>query len=137
MTDWALFLNWINPPFRLIGRVLHVMSDQRATGILIAPYWRGQHWWPLLVPDGVHFAAFVTDWRELPVDSIEAPAIFMSGAGSANEESPGPPLFRVLALRISFVSAPHVCLMRAGTFVVPRYSGSSEWWRMGDLGGQQ
>ena len=43
-TDWALENNWVNPPFRLIPRVLDVIEAQRAVATLIAPMWPGQPW---------------------------------------------------------------------------------------------
>ena len=43
-TDWAEENNWVNPPFRLIPRVLDVIETQRAAATLIAPMWPGQPW---------------------------------------------------------------------------------------------
>ena len=41
-TDWADESNWVNPPFRLIPRVLDVIEAQHADATLIAPMWPGQ-----------------------------------------------------------------------------------------------
>ncbi|XP_043217501.1 uncharacterized protein LOC122379391 [Amphibalanus amphitrite] len=43
-TDWGAENNWVNPPFRLIPRVLDVIEAQRADATLIAPMWPGQPW---------------------------------------------------------------------------------------------
>ena len=42
--DWGQHLNFVNPPFRLIPRVLDVVEAQRAEATLIAPLWPGQPW---------------------------------------------------------------------------------------------
>ncbi|KAK3282144.1 hypothetical protein CYMTET_10105 [Cymbomonas tetramitiformis] len=96
--DWFQENNWCNPPFGLVGQLLRCLIRHGARATVICPRWTGRHWWPLLCPDGVHFAPFVVDWRELPTDSIEP--LFRPGAGRANEAAVGPPSFRVLALRI-------------------------------------
>ena len=43
-SDWGQHLNFVNPPFRLIPRVLDVIEEQRAEATLIAPLWPGQPW---------------------------------------------------------------------------------------------
>ena len=43
-SDWGQHLNFVNPPFRLIPRVLDVVEAQRAEATLIAPLWPGQPW---------------------------------------------------------------------------------------------
>ena len=42
--DWAGENNWVNPPFRLVPKVLDVIEAQRADATLIAPMWPGQPW---------------------------------------------------------------------------------------------
>ena len=42
--DWRLHNNYVNPPFRLIPRVLDVVQAQQAEATLIAPYWPSQPW---------------------------------------------------------------------------------------------
>lgn len=50
----AFTLNWNNyffyafPPFSLILKCLHKIKTDRATGILVFPYWPSQPWFPLL-----------------------------------------------------------------------------------------
>ena len=43
-SDWRQHNNYVNPPFRLISRVLDVIEAQRAQATLIAPLWPGQPW---------------------------------------------------------------------------------------------
>lgn len=43
-SDWGVHQNFVNPPFRLIARVLDVVESQRAEATLIAPLWPGQPW---------------------------------------------------------------------------------------------
>jgi hypothetical protein len=40
--------NFVNPPFRLIGRVLEVVCAQKAVATIIAPNWTGQTWFKRL-----------------------------------------------------------------------------------------
>lgn len=47
--DWASENNYVNPPFRLLNRVLTVIEDQQAYATVIAPRWPGQVWFPRLV----------------------------------------------------------------------------------------
>ena len=47
-TDWACENNYVNPPFRLINRVLDVVISQRAYATVIAPRWPGQVWFSRL-----------------------------------------------------------------------------------------
>ena len=42
--DWHQHNNFVNPPFRMVPRVLDVVEAQRATATLIAPLWPGQPW---------------------------------------------------------------------------------------------
>jgi hypothetical protein len=42
--NWHTHNNFVNPPFRLIGKILHVIEAQGAHATLIAPYWPAQPW---------------------------------------------------------------------------------------------
>ncbi|XP_043208488.1 uncharacterized protein LOC122374047 [Amphibalanus amphitrite] len=42
--DWAEHNNFVNPPFRLIPRVLDTIEAYRAVATLIAPFWPAQPW---------------------------------------------------------------------------------------------
>ena len=47
--DWTKFRGYANPPWNLIGRVLTHVRHQRAQVTLIAPVWKSQVWYPLLL----------------------------------------------------------------------------------------
>ena len=42
--DWAVHNNFVNAPFRLIGKILNVILCQRAEATIIVPYWPAQRW---------------------------------------------------------------------------------------------
>ena len=63
--DWRRYVNWCNPPFRLIGELLLFLEAERAAATIVVPMWTTQPWWLLLCPDGVHFADCVVQWTEL------------------------------------------------------------------------
>ncbi|KAK3262990.1 hypothetical protein CYMTET_28181 [Cymbomonas tetramitiformis] len=94
-------------PRSLIGFPARALNEIRADHLaaiyagddwMLFDFWF-RHWWPLLLcPDGVHFASFVVDWKELPTDSVEP--LFRPVAGRTNEVAAGPPSFRVPTLNI-------------------------------------
>eukprot|EP00882_Tetradesmus_deserticola_P001761 GHRQ01001893.1.p1 GENE.GHRQ01001893.1~~GHRQ01001893.1.p1 ORF type:complete len:342 (-),score=65.32 GHRQ01001893.1:81-1106(-) len=47
--DWSAMRNYAFPPVKLVGQVLELVIEQRATTVLIAPRWEAQWWWPLLL----------------------------------------------------------------------------------------
>lgn len=47
--DWAPVKGYANPPWCLIGKVLNQVRTQQAQVILVAPVWRGQPWYPVLL----------------------------------------------------------------------------------------
>jgi len=51
--------NWICPPLSLIGDVLKHFRICKARGTLLVPVWQSAYYWPLLYPDGLHFAKIV------------------------------------------------------------------------------
>ena len=51
---WTIF---IHPPIVLIPRILFQMKRDKATGLLIAPNWLGQHWFPDLMEMLVEYPA--------------------------------------------------------------------------------
>ena len=93
--------NWMNPPFGLIGKVLSHMRHCQAVGTLICPEWQKRPWWPMLCPDGHHFASFVVDWRWLPLSHD----LFRPGPLQGNRHGVGTPRWRVCALRLDFRSS--------------------------------
>lgn len=115
--NWHAHNNWCNPPFNLIGLLVRFLMREGVRRVtIIVPVWQKQAWWPLVCPDGVHFAPWVVDWVELS----RSRDLFMPGQGRANEEGVGLPDFRVLALRGDFASSfvlplPRRCL-RGGCY---------------------
>ena len=47
--DWNRHNNFVNPPFRLIPKVLQVVEKQRAQATIIAPWWPAQPWFQTLM----------------------------------------------------------------------------------------
>ena len=47
--DWAQMRGYANPPWNLIGRVLSQVRAQRATLVLVNPFWKAQPWYPALL----------------------------------------------------------------------------------------
>ncbi len=97
-SDWREFNNWCNPPFRLLGRLLLFLQEVRAAATITFPVWQKQSWWPLLCPDGVHFADCVVGWMEVG----RTYDTFLPGLGRANQCGVGLPDFRVIIVRVSF-----------------------------------
>ena len=85
---WKGELNWINPPWGLIGRVLRKIRTEGAGAILIVPYWRSQYWWPLLME--------LADEARLYEPARD---LFLPG-DKGSEVSVGRPNWSVLAVRI-------------------------------------
>lgn len=46
--NWKEFFFYAFPPFSLILKCLHKIRSDKATGILVFPYWPSQPWWPLI-----------------------------------------------------------------------------------------
>jgi hypothetical protein len=46
--SWSVDISYIFPPFALIPRVLAKIKADKATGILVVPYWTGAPWWSQL-----------------------------------------------------------------------------------------
>ena len=47
--DWTKSMGYANPPWNLVGRVLTHVRSQQAKVTLIAPIWRAQVWYPILL----------------------------------------------------------------------------------------
>jgi hypothetical protein len=92
---------WINPPFFLIGDVIHHLQWSKAVATVIIPIRMWAPWWPLICPDGAHWADFVTDAVEFPTATV----LFAPG-NSTGADSSSPPRFRTVALRVDFRDRP-------------------------------
>jgi len=73
---WTDDYNYINPPWPLLGRVLRKLIAEKAKGVVVAPWWPGQSWWPLLqsitrtavrIPPAAHLFAPATEAFEKTV----------------------------------------------------------------------
>eukprot|EP00170_Pyropia_yezoensis_P002848 contig_11989_g2854 len=60
---------WANPPFHLLGPVVHRIILTRATVTLITPVWRAQAWWSIATRSA-------TEWSLLP----ESAGVFTHGS---------------------------------------------------------
>ena len=49
VVPWSGELNWINPPWVDLPRVLQQLRESGASAYLVAPYWESQSWWPDLL----------------------------------------------------------------------------------------
>ena len=49
LQDWSQILEYANPPWSMTGRVLSQVQVQQARIILVAPVWKTQPWYPLLL----------------------------------------------------------------------------------------
>ena len=47
--QWEKFRGYANPPWCLVGIVLSQIQRQQAQVILVAPVWKGQSWYPVLL----------------------------------------------------------------------------------------
>lgn len=47
--DWVGHMNFVNPPFFLIQKVLQVIKEQQAEATLVAPWWPAQPWFQTLL----------------------------------------------------------------------------------------
>ena len=47
--DWGPVKGYANPPWCLVGKVLNQARTQQAQVILVAPIWKGQPWYPVLM----------------------------------------------------------------------------------------
>ena len=49
LQDWSRLQGYANPPWNLIGRVLSKVQIEQTRIILVAPVWKTQPWYPLLL----------------------------------------------------------------------------------------
>ena len=47
-TSWVNMCFYAFPPFCIINQVLQKISEEKATGVMVIPYWPTQSWWPYL-----------------------------------------------------------------------------------------
>ena len=61
--SWQGEVCWWVPPLHLVARVIRHAQVCSAVGTLVIPAWKSAPFWPLVCPDGVHFANFVHRWE--------------------------------------------------------------------------
>ena len=92
LQDWSHILGFANPPWCLLGRVLAQVHIQQAQVILIAPVWKTQPWYPVLLNMLVSMPlliqrqpqeVFLEVHRQSPVEVRPQPAVWpISGIDS-------------------------------------------------------
>ena len=97
--DCGVDNNYFCPPVSLIPQVIKRMALCKAIGTLLVPKWPSSSFWPFICPDGLHFSAYVHDWRLLSV-SFTPPSLGDSTVFCEN------PSFLSLALRFNFRIPP-------------------------------
>ena len=93
--NWNQENNWFCPPVNLIVKVLEKCKQDKAEGTLIVPFWPSAYFFPLIKPDGMHFANFVVAF-EIFYGS------YKSSRATSNSIFDKFPNFDTLALRIRF-----------------------------------
>ena len=59
--DWSNDNNWLCPPVSLIGSTINHLRRCKGRRTLLVPVWESSYFWPLIYPNGLHFAHFVKD----------------------------------------------------------------------------
>ena len=63
--NWATLRAYANPPWNLIGRVLAQTRQQQAELVLVAPIWKAQIWYPVLLEMLVSTPLLIPPMRDL------------------------------------------------------------------------
>jgi hypothetical protein len=98
-------VNWVHPPYRMIGRVILHMQKCQAGGTVVVPWWEKADWWPLLRQGG-GWSSFVREAKCLGPSvklvlgrRVQAALRPRGGLAAALEELPVGELW---ALRVDF-----------------------------------
>lgn len=46
--SWEGSVSYVNPPFNMVGKVLHHIRVSKARAVVVLPVWESQAWWPML-----------------------------------------------------------------------------------------
>ncbi|KAJ1124232.1 hypothetical protein NDU88_002693, partial [Pleurodeles waltl] len=68
LQDWSLHLNYAFPPFMMIARVLAQVHRQRASLVLVTPFWQTQPWFPSVLELPINFLLLIPTFPELLLD---------------------------------------------------------------------
>lgn len=88
-------INWCNPPFHLIGRLLRFLVAGKLRATVIVPVWRSAVWWPVLFPQGKR-AWWAVEVLALP----RVAGLFLPGRATGNALGVGVPRWDVMAVRV-------------------------------------
>lgn len=47
--EWSNEVVWLNPPWELLPQTLYKLRTEGAKGVIVAPFWPSQSWWPDLL----------------------------------------------------------------------------------------
>jgi hypothetical protein len=74
-SDWGIENNFVNPPFRMLDKVMDIIMKQRAWATVIAPKWTGQIWYQKLrrMLVGVPFRIHMNSQTMLQMGTIAEP----------------------------------------------------------------
>ena len=61
--SWKGEICWWVPPLHLVIRVIKHARACSAVGTLVVPAWKSAPFWPVICPDGIHFASFIHQWE--------------------------------------------------------------------------
>lgn len=100
--NWSGDVNWLVPPFHLIARTVKHAQECKAVGSLLVPMWKSAYFWPILCPDGCHFAPFVHDCMFMHYMS----GMFLPGKSGSNIGDSLTNDSIILALWLDFTVAP-------------------------------
>ena len=63
--NWSMVKGYANPPWCLVGRVLKQVQAQEAKVILVAPVWKGQAWYPVLLEMLMYYPCLIPPQESL------------------------------------------------------------------------
>ena len=79
--DWATSQNFVNPPFRLLSKVIQKIINSKATATVIAPWWPAQPWFktlqkmavyaPIKLPQANRVCIPVTQYKPEPLKNYK------------------------------------------------------------------
>ena len=95
--DWRDENNWMCPPICLIPRTIRHASKCSASATLLVPQWPSAPFWPMLFPNGIDPANFVSDYVVIHKSEV---VVHPGRLGSSLFK--GAPNTNFLALRLNF-----------------------------------
>ena len=75
--DWSEWKGYANPPWNLIGKVLSQTHKQQAELVLVAPVWKAQPWYPVLLKMLIQIPLLIPPKEDLiqPTHEINRPEV--------------------------------------------------------------